>query len=121
MRRTRRDRLKSPKDGSFETILIIFLIWELKRLNLMFETETGTSQRQGRDGRETDEAVSKPRDRRSCNPASNTLIYNTPCFMYVRFLEVQGTFVVRLIYSLGVYSSPNLYITFLLPIVWLLE
>ena len=42
MRWMRRERLKYPRDGYFETILRIFLIWKLKRLKLMFETETGT-------------------------------------------------------------------------------
>ena len=39
------------QDGSFETkFLRIFLIWKLKRLKLLFETETGTGQtRDGRD------------------------------------------------------------------------
>ena len=38
----RRDRLNYPRDGSFEMILKIFLIWTLKRVKLVFEMETGT-------------------------------------------------------------------------------
>ena len=81
MRRTRRDRLKYPRDGSFETILRIFLIWEQKRLKLVFETETWMSWKQGRDGQETDETVSRPRDRRLC--IHGFFIYHTQakCFL----------------------------------------
>ena len=65
-------RRRDGRDGRDETVSIsqrrifwdnsqIFLIWELKRLKLVFETETGTSRRRRRDRQETDEAVSRPR------------------------------------------------------------
>ena len=78
------DETRLSQYPNFKTILRIFLIWELNILKLVFEMETG------RDGRETDETVSKPRDGQSCNLAWDTSIKPTSITAVQRWWAAEG-------------------------------